>query len=97
LDRDPLLIARTKIVEDYLEDLKAYIEARILGKIDSDANLEGVFVRICQKIIGRADMKQAYSLWGNFINSEIESLIAMKLPTLYRQCFRTAYQNALHP
>lgn len=95
LYRDPLLTARSKIVNEFIDDAKIYMEARRQGMLTTDGDLQIALVLICRKIIKRQQVNVSYTLWGRFINTEIESVIISKLPLAYRQIFRNAYQFAI--
>jgi hypothetical protein len=98
LDRDSLLVKRSKILKSYIKDMKILIEGRRTGRCTSDANLMASFEPICRSILSRQEISSPYTLWGRFINTEIENLIVLKLPAPYRQVFREAYRYSVqHP
>lgn len=94
LDRDPLLIAKQKIIKEFVNDINALIVSRKLNKIDSDTNLKTFFELICQRIISRRKVNTSYTLWGRYLNDNIENVIIKKIPTSFRQLFRNAYEYA---
>jgi hypothetical protein len=95
LYRNTLLIARQDLMNDFVNDVKTYAEARRINRITSDANLQSAFEPICRKIISRRKSNTSYSLWGNYLNDNIENLVVSKIPVVYQQVFRDAYQYAI--
>jgi 5-methylcytosine-specific restriction endonuclease McrA len=91
LDRDPLRIKRKKILDDFIHDIKVLIEARDLGKFTSNENLEAALEPICKKIISKRRADSAYTLWGIYLNDNIEKLIINKLPKPYRELVKKVY------
>jgi hypothetical protein len=98
LFRSPLLVARQKIMNEFVEDIKTYVEARRTNRITSNSRLKVALEPICKKIISRRNKNVAYTLWGNYLNDNFDNLIVAKIPNNYRQILRNAYQYVLlHP
>lgn len=96
LNRDPLLIARQDILNDFINDIRVLIEARRINRIANDAQLEASLEPIFRKIISRTSVVEAYTLWGRYINANIENLVVSKVPNTYRQILRDAYQYVIN-
>lgn len=96
LDRDSLLIARQNILNDFLNDIRVLLEARRVNRITSDANLNASLEPIFRKVISRTQLTEAYTLWGRYLNANFENLIIRKVPTVYRQILRDAYQYVIN-
>jgi 5-methylcytosine-specific restriction endonuclease McrA len=94
LYRDPLLIERQDILEDFRNDINVLVGLRTKDKI-SNAVLKEILTTICWKIISRKEPNTAYTLWGRFINDNIEELIVSKIHIAYQQIFKESYQHAL--
>jgi uncharacterized protein (TIGR02646 family) len=94
LDRNPLKIDRIKILNKFIKELRVLALGRHNGEIDDNALRFG-FRNICREIIGRRKNDLPHTLWGIFVNDNIETLIAPKIPPQYQTTFRHAYRYAL--
>ncbi len=95
LFRDPLLVARQDVLNDFRHDINILVQARVSLRLLTDGDLEASFEPICREILSRKLISSGYSLWGAYINNNIERLIVSKIPAAYRQVFRDAYQYAI--
>jgi hypothetical protein len=95
LFRDPLFAARQDVLNDFRNDINVLVQARVLMRLSTDGDLEAGFELICRKILSRKHICSEYSLWGTYINNNIERLIVSRIPAPYKQVFRDAYQYAI--
>lgn len=94
LFRDPLKVSRVKMLNEFIEDIHAFVVGRDNGELD-DNGLRFNFRNICRKIIMRKRKDLPHTLWGVFLNDNIESLFVSKIPPQYKTMFRHAYRYAL--
>lgn len=95
LNRDSLIVKRSKILQKLIQRLQMHILTHQNGQITDD-RLHGIFKDKALDLLERRKVRFAFTLWGRYINDHLQECLIDELPIGYRERFANAYQEMLN-
>lgn len=94
LNRDLLVVERLEVWKEFLRRTSIDIGGHMMGEINDDG-LQFNFQTTCREILSRKSPEVEFTLWGRYINDNIEAFIDEYIDVAYQDRFRQAYNLAL--